>query len=150
MILLCVCEWVWICLWAQSFSHVQLWPHGLHPTRLLYSWEFSVKNTGMNCQFLCQGTFPTQGLNPHLLLWQLDSLPLSYLKASYVYAEALIYLYFVYSYDHKCAYIIYIYIYPFSRYAYYIFTVSIYAKEIYSILCLVLLLYIRFPIIKKP
>ena len=28
--------------------------------------------------FLLQGIFPDQGLNPHLLHWQADSLPLSY------------------------------------------------------------------------
>ena len=31
----------------------------------------------MGCRFLSQGIFPTQGLNPHLLHWQVDSLPLS-------------------------------------------------------------------------
>ena len=28
---------------------------------------FPVKNTGVGCHFLFQGTFPTQGSNPHLL-----------------------------------------------------------------------------------
>ena len=32
----------------------------------------------MGCQFLLQGIFPTQGLNPHLLHWQADSLPLNH------------------------------------------------------------------------
>ena len=32
----------------------------------------------MDCQFLLQGIFPTQGLNPHFLHWQADSLPLSH------------------------------------------------------------------------
>ena len=36
------------------------------------------KNTGVGCHFLLQGTFPTQGLNPGLLHWQVDSLPLSH------------------------------------------------------------------------
>ena len=31
----------------------------------------------MGCHFLFQRIFPTQGLNPHLLHWQVDSLPLS-------------------------------------------------------------------------
>ena len=31
----------------------------------------------MGCHFLLQGIFPTQGLNLHLLHWQVDSLPLS-------------------------------------------------------------------------
>ena len=30
----------------------------------------------MGCRFLLQGIFLTQGLNPHLLRWQADSLPL--------------------------------------------------------------------------
>ena len=33
----------------------------------------------MCCHFRLQGVFPTQGLNPRLLHWQVDSLPLSYL-----------------------------------------------------------------------
>ena len=32
----------------------------------------------MGCHFLLQGIFPTQGLNPHLLQWQADYLPLSH------------------------------------------------------------------------
>ena len=36
-----------------------------------------VKNTGVDCHFLFQGIFLTQGLNPYLLHWQADSLPLS-------------------------------------------------------------------------
>ena len=34
------------------------------------------KNSGVGCPFLLQGIFPTQGLNLHLLHWQVDSLPL--------------------------------------------------------------------------
>ena len=32
--------------------------------------------TGVGCHALLQGIFPTQGLNLHLLHWQVDSLPL--------------------------------------------------------------------------
>ena len=39
---------------------------------------FQFENTGVGCQFLQQGIFPTQGLNPGLLHWQVGSLPLSY------------------------------------------------------------------------
>ena len=53
-------------------------PHGLYPNRLLYPWEFPGKNPGLGCHFLLQGIFPTQGLNPHLLHRQVDSLPLSH------------------------------------------------------------------------
>ena len=41
---------------------------------------FPGKNTGVDCHFLLQGIFLTQGLNPHLLclpLWQADSLSLT-------------------------------------------------------------------------
>ena len=34
------------------------------------------KNTGVGCHFLLQGLFLTQRLNPCLLHWQADSLPL--------------------------------------------------------------------------
>ena len=40
---------------------------------------FPGKNTGVDCHFLLQGTFRTQGLDPCLLPWQVDSLPLSHL-----------------------------------------------------------------------
>ena len=51
--------------------------HGLQPIRLLYAWGFPGTSTGMGCHFLLQGIFLTQGLNPHLLHRQEDSLPLS-------------------------------------------------------------------------
>ena len=37
------------------------------------------KNTGVGCHFLLQGIFPT----PHLLHWQVDSLPLHTWEATY-------------------------------------------------------------------
>ena len=36
--------------------------------------DFPGKNTGVGCHFLLQGIVPTQGLNLHLLHWQVDSL----------------------------------------------------------------------------
>ena len=50
----------------------------MEPTKLLCPGDFPDKNAGMSCHFLLQGIFPTQGLNPHLLCWQVDSLPLSH------------------------------------------------------------------------
>ena len=35
--------------------------HELQPTRLLCSWNFTGKNTGVGCHFLIQGICPTQG-----------------------------------------------------------------------------------------
>ena len=55
-------------------------PCGL--SRLLCPWKFPGKDAGVGCHALLQGIFPTQGLNPslsHLLLWQVDSLPLHHL-----------------------------------------------------------------------
>jgi len=43
---------------------------------LLCSWDFLGKNTGVGCHFLFQEISSTQGLNSHLLHWQVDSLPL--------------------------------------------------------------------------
>ena len=48
----------------------------LRPVRFLCLWNFPGWNTGVNCLFLLQGIFPTQGSNPHLLYplhWQADS-----------------------------------------------------------------------------
>ena len=56
-----------------------LQPRGLESTRLLCPWDFLGKNTGVGCHFLLQGFFPIQGLNLHLLPWQVGSLPLSHL-----------------------------------------------------------------------
>ena len=39
------------------------------------SMDFPGKNTRVGSHFLLQGIFPTQGWNPHLLHWQVDSLP---------------------------------------------------------------------------
>ena len=41
-------------------------------------WDFPGKNAGVGCHFLLQGIFLTQGSNPDLLHWQVDSLPLSH------------------------------------------------------------------------
>ena len=49
-------------------------PHGLEPNRLLYPWDSPGENAGVGCHFLLQGIFLTQGLNPHLLRWQVDFL----------------------------------------------------------------------------
>ena len=66
------------CCWLVTKSCPPLLqPHGLQPTRLLCPWNFPGKNTGMGCQLLLQGIFPTQGLKQHLLHllhWQADSL----------------------------------------------------------------------------
>ena len=64
---------------VQSFSHVQLFtiPWAI-ACQAAMSWDFPSKNTGVDCHVLLQGIFPHQGSNPHLLHWQVDSLPLSH------------------------------------------------------------------------
>ena len=63
------------CLVAQ-FSHSvvsdSLRPHRLQHARLLGPWDFPPKNSSS------PGIFPKQGLNPHLLHCQANSLPLSH------------------------------------------------------------------------
>ena len=46
--------------------------------RLHCPWDFPGKNTGVGCHYFFQGVFLTQDLNPHLLHWHVDSLPLSF------------------------------------------------------------------------
>ena len=65
------------CCFAKS-GPTLLQPHGLKPARLLCPWGSPGKQTGVGCYFF-QGTFPTQGSNPHLLYWRVDSLSLSHL-----------------------------------------------------------------------
>ena len=52
-------------------------PTDCSPTRLRCSWDSPGKNTGVGCQALLQGVFPTQGLNSCVLHWPADTLPLS-------------------------------------------------------------------------
>ena len=68
-------------LFSCSVVSDTLRPHELQPARLLHPWDIPGKNTGVAWQFLLQGIFLTQGLNLHLLcllLWQVDSSPVSH------------------------------------------------------------------------
>ena len=71
----CVC----VCVCACSVMSDSLRPHELWPARLLCSWDFPGKKTGVGYHFLLQGIFLTQGSNPSLLHLQVDSLPLNHL-----------------------------------------------------------------------
>ena len=48
------------------------------PARLLCPCDFPGKNTGVCSRLLLPVIFPTHGLNPYLLHWQMDSSPLSH------------------------------------------------------------------------
>ena len=64
------------CVCAQSAVSDSFRTHGLEPSGLLCSCDFSSKNTGVGYHHLLQGTFPTQGSNPCLLCllhWQVGS-----------------------------------------------------------------------------
>ena len=66
---------------VQSFSPVQLCatPRTVALQAPPLSMEFFRQDTGVGCHFLLQGIFLTQGLNPCLFHWQVDSLLLSHL-----------------------------------------------------------------------
>ena len=68
------------CMPVGSFASVvsNSWqPYGLWPARLLYPWDAPGKNTGVGCQALLQGIFPTQGSNLRLLCFLHWPLPWS-------------------------------------------------------------------------
>ena len=52
---------------VKSLSRVRLFvtPWTV-PSRLLCPWDFPGNSTGVDCRFLLQGIFPTQGSNPGL------------------------------------------------------------------------------------
>ena len=76
-----------VCMLSCSVMSNSLWLNGLRPSRPLCPWTFP-GNTGVDCHFLLQGVFLTQGSNLHLsslLHWQADSLPLSQLGLLHIY-----------------------------------------------------------------
>ena len=66
-----------MCVCAQSLSCD---PQFVIPwTVILCPLDFPGNNTGVGCHFCVQQIFPTQGWSPHLLHWQVESLPPSHL-----------------------------------------------------------------------
>ena len=65
-----------LCLVAQPYPTV-CDPMDCSPPVFLCPWDFPGKNTGVGWHALLQGVFPTQGLNPLLLHWQVGTLPLA-------------------------------------------------------------------------
>ena len=53
--------------WSGLSLPSPLRPHRLQLTRLLCPWDFPGNSTGVDCHFLLQGIFPTQGLSLGLL-----------------------------------------------------------------------------------
>ena len=75
------------CFLVSKLYLILLGSHGLYSTSFLCPWDFPGKNTRVDCHFLLQGIFPTQGLNPCLLHWQAGSLPLSHQGSPVFYIE---------------------------------------------------------------
>ena len=81
----------WDVLLFSCFSRVRLFcdPMDCKSASLLGPGDFLDKNTGVGCHFLLQQIFPTQGLNPCLLHWQVDSIPLSHQESPAVEYSAI-------------------------------------------------------------
>ena len=62
--------------------------HGLQPTGLLCPWDFPGYSTGVDCHFLLQGIFPTQGSNPGLPHCRQMLNHLSHQSKSLVYSKS--------------------------------------------------------------
>ena len=78
----CIVFLMLVCSVAQSCLTVNSWT--VAHQAFLSMEVFSGKNSGLGCDFLLQGIFPTQGLYPPvlcLLHWQAVSLPLSHLSS---------------------------------------------------------------------
>ena len=74
-------------LFVLLFSHQScptlLWPPRTTAFQVPLSVGFSRQEYWSGLHFLLQGIFLTQGLNPCLLHWQVDSLPLNHLGSSF-------------------------------------------------------------------
>ena len=57
-----------VCVLTHSVMFTSLQPRDCSPPGSSVHGIFSGKNTGVSCHFLLQGTLPTHGLNPSLLL----------------------------------------------------------------------------------
>ena len=66
-----------VCMRAQSRLAL-CDPMDCSPPRLLCPWGSPGKNTTVGYHSFLQGIFPTEGLNVHLLHWQVYSLPLNH------------------------------------------------------------------------
>ena len=55
---MCAC---FVCMLSCSVMSSSVQPNGLEPTRVLWPWDYSGKNTGEGCHFLFQGIFLTLG-----------------------------------------------------------------------------------------
>ena len=99
------CTSYWgVCVLRHSVLSNSLQPHGMQPARLLCPWDSPGKNPGAGCHFLLQGVFLTQGSSPHLLHllhWQADVLPLSYMPHTHTHTPLLTGLFLLVPFTNK-------------------------------------------------
>ena len=74
-------QWDHLCVCVSHLVMSECDPLGLQPARLLCSWSFSGKNTGVGCHLLLQRSFLTQGSNSCLLLCRRILYSLSHQKS---------------------------------------------------------------------
>ena len=67
-----LCDTVCVCSAAQSCQLCSPWATA---RQALCPWDFPIKITRVGSHLLFQGIFPTQGSNPGLQHWKVDSLP---------------------------------------------------------------------------
>jgi len=93
--------------WSRSVVSDSLQPHGLYPTRLLCPWDFPGNSTGVDCHFLLQQIFPTQGWNPGLPHCRQTLYHLSHHFSKYLYYFVMLLAYATnvpsYDYSHTAA-----------------------------------------------
>ena len=75
------CSCIIVLLFSHSVISDSLGTPWTEPTRPLCPWDFPGKNTVVGCHYLLQGIFLTQGLNPHLLHWQVGYLLLRHVES---------------------------------------------------------------------
>ena len=61
--------------WSRSVGPNSLRPHGLQPTRLLHSWNFPGKSTGVGCHSLDVNNYLKSNYNIILTFWKLRIIP---------------------------------------------------------------------------
>ena len=101
IIMLCVFFYIYACVHPQSpqLCLILCDPMDYSPPDSSVLGYSPGKNTGVGCHALFQGIFPTQRLNPRLLYWRVDSLPLV-LPGKPTYAHT-----HTHTHTHTCIYI---------------------------------------------
>ena len=84
---MCACVCACVCVKFLQLCPTLCDPMDCSPPGSFVHGDSPGKNTGVGYFALLQGIFLTQGLNPHLLHWQVGSLPLAPLAKSVLIAS---------------------------------------------------------------